>query len=367
MSQPVLTAQPNITQNPNILQDIFENKLQINLAKILKTTSVNDQINIILGITSIVMIGILYFGYHYWIAKKDKYRTLNFLKITFLSPNISKPELGQQIYQILTGQHQLLGNQILTFEIHKPINDQVAYYFSCQDLAPLNYIKSNLQNTLGLNMDIVTNVPIQPNNSKTFQLQLIPSQLFGNFRTDDFEFIPQTITQLNELSDDQYGFVVIAIRTAHKTNLIKSKITSLNYKASSISKKMGGIDHNLANDVKQLQTKNNSLCFSTKVFVQSSNKSTTNSLAANFNLVANDNYFVPKLSNASIQEIRFVPNENILMPLFQKYFGKYLNARELSCLIQFSNPKMGFDANNSTTVSDDYFGTKESFASFDKL
>ena len=57
MSQLLLTAQPNINQNPNILQDIFENKLQINLAKILKTISVNDQIKSNFGLVSFLQEG----------------------------------------------------------------------------------------------------------------------------------------------------------------------------------------------------------------------------------------------------------------------------------------------------------------------
>ena len=130
---------------------------------------------------------------------------------------------------------------------------------------------------------------------------------------------------------------------------------------------MGGIDHNLANDVKELQTKNNALSFGAKIFVESSNKQVTDSISANFNLLTSQNYFVPKLSNVSLDELRFVPNENILMPLFQSSFGKYLNARELSCLVQFTNPKTGFNSNNITSNSGDFFQTKESFASFDKL
>ena len=361
------------SQVPNILLEVFQEKLQPGIEKSFKSISVGDQTNLIMILVGLVVLYVFYFGYKYWSAKRDKSRTLNFLKISFLNENSPSPELGQQIYQILTAQHQLLQNQNLTFEIHKPIDGRVEYFFSCQNLAPLNYIESNLKTQNGLKLEISNTPPPYPtviSKSKKlpkYQLQLIPSLLYGNFRTDDFKFVSQSITQLNSLKNDEYGLVIISIRPVHKTNYFRGKITSLNYKASSRNKEMGGIDHNLANDVKELQTKNNALSFGAKIFVESSNKQVTDSISANFNLLTSQNYFLPKLSNVWLDELRFVPGENILMPLFQSNFGKYLNARELSCLVQFTNPKTGFNSNNITSNSGDFFQTKESFASFDKL
>ena len=131
-------------QVPNILLEVFQEKLQPRIEKSFKSVSVGNQTNLNLILVGLVVIFVLYFGYKYWSAKRDKSRTLNFLKISFLNENSPSPELGQQIYQILTAQHQLLQNQILTFEIHKPIDGRIEYFFSCQNLAPLDYIQSNV-------------------------------------------------------------------------------------------------------------------------------------------------------------------------------------------------------------------------------
>lgn len=286
------------------------------------------------------------------------------LRVTLAATTSSK--LNFELLNLLSRLHTLSKSSVATFELHK--SNQVGggfvgFIFSSTDLSVLQVIRQNLVTTDGVSAEIVTEEqdllaePLATQfqayqdklSPRPYQLQLLSSSQFGNFRLDQNQLVQDLAASLLALDQEEYGSVVVSFRPVIKEHAIKSKIASLNFKST---KEAGqyGVNQNMLAEVKELQLKNQYPLFQVRIVVVGSSRQIVNNLASSFNLLSQDNRLNQRLCNFSLQALRYVPRQNLFTVFNRPAFGSLLNTRELSSLVQLASFDDGGELRNKEGV-----------------
>lgn len=288
------------------------------------------------------------------------------LRVTLATKTTSK--LDFELLTLLSRLHTLSKSSVVTFELHKSNKfggGFTGFIFSSTDLSVLEVIRQTLVTTDGVNSEIVAeqqDLDVEPLmtqfrayqdklSPRPYQLQLLASSQFGNFRLDQNQLVQNLVASLLSLEQVDYGSVVIAFRPVIKEHAIKSRIASLNFKFTKEADKYG-VNQNMLAEVKELQLKNQYPLFQVRIVVLGSSRQIVNNLASSFNLLSQDNRLTERLSNFSLPALRFVPRENLFTIFNRSAFGSLLNTRELSSLVQLASFGDGGELRNKEGIKE---------------
>lgn len=277
-------------------------------------------------------------------SKKELRAKRYFLKITFSSKTMEKSDLVLEFVTLLSKLNSLAKDGIVTFEIHQnKIQDIACFIITASRNDTLQSITQELEQIKGVSIvqdvaDPLLSIQSQSTETKfkPYVLKLSSSSVFGNLKSDTSVFIKSLIQNMRQLEDQDFGNMVIAFRPSFAQSKIRSRISSLNFRAMKKGKDYG-IDHNLVKEVKELEIKNISAIFSVKMSVLGSRTFVVDNLASCFNLLSNQNYFVSKTSKFDISSLRYTKAEDLFIPLNRGNYGSYLNCNELACMVQLSD------------------------------
>lgn len=265
-----------------------------------------------------------------------------YLKATF-DHNLDDNEgYDSQILGLVSGLHTLSKSKVITFEIHKS-KDFTGFLFSSSDQSVLDHIKSEISSISNLGVEILTGEyePLtyqfmqykEKLTTRPYQLQLVASQEYGNFRKDQLDLTRSLISTIQSIPKDQFGSVIFAFRPVIKEYKIKGKIAKLEYKIMKDFKEYA-VNPGINKEIAQLEEKNQYDMFSTRISVIGGSRQIVDSLSASFNLVSAQNSFKSRLSNFKLAQFRFIPKENLFKIFNHNAFGSLLNIRELTTLLQ---------------------------------
>jgi hypothetical protein len=300
--------------------------------------------NLVLGMNLLVIAFVIYILWlllsRFLELRKPRY----YLKVTFDHDLDDNDGYDSQILGLVSGLHTLAKSSVVTFELHKS-KDFTGFLFSSSDESVLNHIKSELSRIGNLGVEVITtqNDPLnfqfmqykEKITTRPYQLQLVASQEYGNFRKDQLNLTRNLIGTMQSIPKDQFGSVIFAFRPVIKEYKIKSKIAKLEYKIMKDSKEYA-VNPGINKEIAQLEEKNQYDMFATRITVVGSSRQVVDSLSASFNIVSAQNSFKSRLSNFKLAQFRFIPKENIFKVFNRNAFGSLLNIRELTSLLQLS-------------------------------
>jgi hypothetical protein len=268
----------------------------------------------------------------------------HYLKVTFDQDLDDNEGYDSQMLGLISGLHTLAKSSVVTFELHKS-TDFTGFLFSSSDESLLNHIKSELSRIGNLGIEVLTGEyePLtyqfmqckEKITSRPYQLQMVASQEYGNFRKDQLALTRSLVGTMQSTPKDQFGSVVFAFRPVIKEFKIKSKVAKLEYKIMKDSKEYA-VNPGINKEIAQLEEKNQYNMFATRISVVGSTRQVVDSLSASFNLVSAQNSFRARLSSFKLAQFRFVPKENIFKIFNCNAFGSVLNIRELTSLLQLT-------------------------------
>ena len=294
------------------------------------------------------------------------------LKLTFSSKAMEKSDLIQEFVTLLSKLHSLAKGSIITFEVHQSkSNDISCFVVTATRSDTLESNKQELAQIKGISIEsdavdpllLIQTVNLE-SKIKPYVLKLSGSSTFGNFKSDTAVFIKSLIQNLNKLSNLEFGSMVIVFRPSFAQNKIRSRISSLNFR-SMRSGKDYGIDHNLAKEVKELETKNISATFSVSISVLGSRSFVVDNLASCFNLLSKENYFVSKTSKFNVPRLRYTKAEDLFKPFNRASYGSYINCNELACIVQLSD--FGSENISKNTLPNINLNIEKSMTSFKNI
>jgi hypothetical protein len=286
----------------------------------------------------------------------------HFLKVTLVSKANAKLDFASQFLTLLSKLHTLTSSSVVTFEIHKSNNlggNFAGFIFTSTDLSVLEVIRKDLTTTDGVSAVLVKDYQdllVEPLTTqftafadkldvRPYQLQLLASSEFGNFRLDQNQLVKNLVDSLQGLEAQEYGSVVVSFRPVIKEHAIKSRIASLNFRSTKDADKYG-VNQNMLAEVKELQVKNQYPLFQVRMVVFGSTRQIVNNLASSFNLLSQDNRLNERLANFNLKALRFIPKENLFKVFNRSSFGSLLNTRELASLVQLASFSGGGELRN---------------------
>ena len=330
---------------PNPLDDTLFPPLIKAIGEFWNTTlTVEVKNNLVLGMNLFVIAFVMYILWLILDRLLELRETRYYLKVTFDQDLNNNDSYDSQILGLISGLHTLAKSKVVTFEIHKS-KDFTGFLFSSSDQSVLNNIKTELSRINNLRAEILTSQyePLtyqfvqykQKVTTRPYQLQMVASQEYGNFRKDQLNLTRNLIGIMQSIPKDQFGIVIFAFRPVIKEYKIKGKIAKLEYKIMKDSKEYA-VNPSINKEIAQLEEKNQYNMFATRISVVGSSRQIVDSLSASFNILSAQNSFKSRLSNFKPTQFRFVPKENIFKVFNRNAFGSLLNIRELTSLIQLS-------------------------------
>jgi hypothetical protein len=318
--------------------------------------------NLVLGMNLLVISFVIYIIWLLLSRFLELRKPRHYLKVTFDHDLDENEGYDSQILGLVSGLHTLAKSSVITFELHKS-KDFTGFLFSSSDQSVLNHIKSELSRVGCLGVEVLTSKyePLtyqfiqykEKVTSRPYQLQMIASQEYGNFRKDQLDLTRNLIGTMQSIPKDQFGSVVFAFRPVIKEFKIKSKVAKLEYKIMKDSKEYA-VNPGINKEIAQLEEKNQYDMFATRITVAGSSRQIVDSLSASFNIISAQNSFKSRLSNFKLSQFRFIPKENIFKLFNRNAFGSLLNIRELTSLVQLSQfqnlSKIRNDEKNLETI-----------------
>jgi hypothetical protein len=300
--------------------------------------------NLILGMNLLVIAFVIYSLWLLLSRFLELRKPRHYLKVTFDHDLDDNDGYDSQMLGLISGLHTLSKSSIVTFELHKS-KDFSGFLFSSSDQSVLNHIQSELSRIGCLGVEVLTGEyePLtyqfmqykEKVTNRPYQLQLVASQEYGNFRKDQLNLTRNLIGTMQSIPKDQFGSVVFAFRPVIKEYKIKSKVAKLEYKIMKDSKEYA-VNPGINKEIAQLEEKNQYDMFATRITVAGSSRQIVDSLSASFNIVSAQNSFKSRLSNFKLTQFRFIPKENIFKVFNRSAFGSLLNIRELTSLLQLT-------------------------------
>jgi hypothetical protein len=351
----ILSAQSISTKNLNELDSPIEiNKASTSTKTLFEyffdfwnTIDEFDRLKIELLLTIALLAVIIYFGVILFLQIQEKQARRYIVKFKFSNLEENRTNYGDQFTQLFAQIHTLAKGSVTTFEIHKQ-TDYVGFMISTTRKELAKRYLDFLFKYKGLIIEQATDLNTQYNNysdpltsifqnkSKPYQQQLITSMEYGNLHKDEFETVFQITEIMKNLLDQDFASVILSFRPQHYKEKIKARISKLNYTSQKKSKKYGH-DSSYSEEIRQLQIKNQTKIFATRITILATNEEIVDNLAVCFNNLESENYFRSMLSDFDQNQIRFIPSNNPIRYLFKKPFGSLLNCTELSSIAQICN------------------------------